>query len=148
MYVPRTATGRHGVGIDGGRYTDIKGAAVAPGRITSLTVLIDKAGEYTIFDSYRSNRQKGFATKFIAVKKAPARIPGRRCPGWTRLHVKAVKCKPASQIASIAQSRFEDSEFGRVNTTVRRFKCFVDLFAPTGTLTTCRNGDRQIRFQF
>jgi outer membrane murein-binding lipoprotein Lpp len=60
--VPADAKGKHGVGIDGGQYKNIKGAPVAPGRSTSLTVAVKK-GEYTIFDSYKNNREKGFTTK-------------------------------------------------------------------------------------
>ncbi|MGH2959610.1 MAG: hypothetical protein ACRDKE_08395 [Solirubrobacterales bacterium] len=59
--VPAKADGKHGVGIDGGQYKDIKGAPVAPGRSTSLTVAVVK-GKYTIFDSYKDNRNKGYET--------------------------------------------------------------------------------------
>lgn len=59
--VPSDAKGKHGVGIDGGQYDDIKGAPVAPGRSTSLTVAVVK-GKYTIFDSYKKNRDEGFKT--------------------------------------------------------------------------------------
>lgn len=61
VMVPENASGKHGVGIDGGQYKDIKGAPVAPGRSTSLTVAVTK-GKYTIFDSYKNNRDKGFET--------------------------------------------------------------------------------------
>lgn len=60
--VPADAKGKHGVGIDGGQYKDVKGAPVAPGRSTSLTVAVKK-GNYTIFDSYKKNREKGYETK-------------------------------------------------------------------------------------
>jgi hypothetical protein len=60
--VPADADGKHGVGIDGGQYKDVKGAPVKPGRSTSLTVQVKK-GNYTIFDSYKNNRDKGFETK-------------------------------------------------------------------------------------
>jgi major membrane immunogen (membrane-anchored lipoprotein) len=60
--VPADAKGKHGVGIDGGQYDNIKGAPVAPGRSTSLTVAVKK-GSYTIFDSYKNNRNKGYETK-------------------------------------------------------------------------------------
>jgi hypothetical protein len=59
--VPANADGKHGVGIDGGQYKDIKGAPVAPGRSTSLTVAVTK-GKYTIFDSYKNNRDDGYET--------------------------------------------------------------------------------------
>jgi hypothetical protein len=59
--VPADASGKHGVGIDGGQYKNIKGAPVAPGRSTSLTVAVKK-GSYTIFDSYKNNKKKGFET--------------------------------------------------------------------------------------
>lgn len=59
--VPSSADGKHGVGIDGGQYNDIKGAPVAPGRSTSLTVAVTK-GKYTIFDSYKNNRDDGYET--------------------------------------------------------------------------------------
>lgn len=59
--VPPNASGKHGVGIDGGQYNNVKGAPVAPGRSTSLTVAVKK-GSYTIFDSYKNNRNKGFET--------------------------------------------------------------------------------------
>ena len=65
--VPADAKGQHGVGIDGGDYKDVKGAPVKPGRSTSLTVLV-KEGKYTIFDSYKNNRDKGFETE-LTVKK-------------------------------------------------------------------------------
>ncbi|MGK2878367.1 MAG: hypothetical protein ACSLFF_07300 [Solirubrobacterales bacterium] len=60
--VPSSADGKHGVGIDGGQYKDIKGAPVAPGRSTSLTVAVTK-GRYTIFDSYKNNRDQGYETE-------------------------------------------------------------------------------------
>lgn len=59
--VPTDASGKHGVGIDGGQYKNVKGAPVAPGRSTSLTVAVKK-GSYTIFDSYKNNRNKGYET--------------------------------------------------------------------------------------
>lgn len=59
VMVPENAKGKHGVGIDGGDYKNIKGAPVAPGRSTSLTVAVKK-GKYTVFDSYKKNRDKGF----------------------------------------------------------------------------------------
>jgi hypothetical protein len=59
--VPSSASGKHGVGINGGQYKNIKGAPVAPGRSTSLTVSVKK-GDYTIFDSYKNNADKGYET--------------------------------------------------------------------------------------
>ena len=64
---PTDSDTQHGVGIDGGTYKDVKGAPVKPGRSTSLTVAV-KAGTYTIFDSYKDNREKGFETK-LTVKE-------------------------------------------------------------------------------
>ncbi|MGH2905913.1 MAG: hypothetical protein ACRDKI_04000 [Solirubrobacterales bacterium] len=58
---PPTNKGMHGVGIDGGVYTNVKGAPVKPGRATSLTVAVKK-GKYEIFDSYKDNRSKGYTT--------------------------------------------------------------------------------------
>lgn len=60
--VPSETKGQHGVGIDGGQYKNIAGAPVKPGRSTSLTVSVKK-GDYTIFDSYKNNRDEGFETK-------------------------------------------------------------------------------------
>lgn len=65
--VPADAKGQHGVGIDGGDYKNVEGAPVKPGRSTSLTVAV-KEGKYTIFDSYKNNRDKGFETA-LTVKK-------------------------------------------------------------------------------
>lgn len=65
--VPADAKGQHGVGIDGGDYKDVKGAPVKPGRSTSLTVAV-KEGKYTIFDSYKNNRDKGFETALTVEK--------------------------------------------------------------------------------
>lgn len=65
--VPSDADGQHGVGIDGGQYDNVKGAPVKPGRSTSLTVAV-KEGKYTIFDSYKNNRNKGYETA-LTVKK-------------------------------------------------------------------------------
>lgn len=62
VHVPDNAKGKHGVGIDGGDYKNIKGAPVQPGRSTSLTVAVKK-GEYTVFDSHSDNRKKGFTSK-------------------------------------------------------------------------------------
>lgn len=64
---PSDSKTQHGVGIDGGSYKDVKGAPVKPGRSTSLTVAVE-AGTYTIFDSYKNNREDGFETK-LTVKK-------------------------------------------------------------------------------
>ncbi|MFT4050044.1 MAG: hypothetical protein QM648_09445 [Solirubrobacterales bacterium] len=60
--VPEDAKGQHGVGIDGGQFNNVKGAAVKPGRSTSLTVTVTK-GDYEIFDSYKHNRDKGYTAK-------------------------------------------------------------------------------------
>jgi major membrane immunogen (membrane-anchored lipoprotein) len=65
--VPADADGQHGVGIDGGQYDNIKGAPVKPGRSTSLTVSV-KEGKYTIFDSYKNNRNKGYETALTVSK--------------------------------------------------------------------------------
>lgn len=64
---PKDSGGEHGVGIDGGDYKDVKGAPVKPGRSTSLTVTV-KEGKYTIFDSYKNNRDDGFETKLTVTK--------------------------------------------------------------------------------
>lgn len=57
---PSDSDTQHGVGIVGGEYKDeVKGAPVKPGRSTSLTVAVKK-GKYTIFDSYKDNKDKGF----------------------------------------------------------------------------------------
>ena len=64
---PASNSGQHGVGIDGGVYKNVAGAPVKPGRATSLTVAV-KPGDYEIYDSYKSNRDKGFVTK-LTVKK-------------------------------------------------------------------------------
>lgn len=64
---PDASKGQHGVGIDGGDYKDVKGAPVKPGRATSLTVAV-KAGKYTIFDSYKNNRSKGYKTTLTVSK--------------------------------------------------------------------------------
>lgn len=64
---PTNSGTEHGVGITGGDYKDVKGAPVKAGRSTSLTVAV-KEGTYTIFDSYKDNREKGFETK-LTVKK-------------------------------------------------------------------------------
>lgn len=64
---PTDSDTQHGVGINGGTYKDVKGAPVKPGRSTSLTVAV-KEGTYTIFDSYKDNREKGFETK-LTVKE-------------------------------------------------------------------------------
>ena len=64
VVVPKSAKRMHGVGIDGGVYKNIDGAAVKPGRKTSLTVDL-APGRYVVYDSYRKNRRKGFRTKVI-----------------------------------------------------------------------------------
>jgi hypothetical protein len=65
---PSTNSGQHGVGIDGGAYKNVNGAPVKPGRATSLTVAV-KPGSYTIYDSYKNNRSKGYETKLTVTKK-------------------------------------------------------------------------------
>jgi hypothetical protein len=67
VVVPANAKGQHGVGINGGTYKNIVGAPVKPGRATSLTVAV-KPGTYTIFDSYKSNKSKGYTTKLVVKK--------------------------------------------------------------------------------
>lgn len=64
---PTNSGTEHGVGISGGDYKNVKGAPVKPGRSTSLTVAV-KEGTYTIFDSYKDNREKGFETKLTVEK--------------------------------------------------------------------------------
>lgn len=66
--VPDDAKGQHGVGIQGGVYKQpVDGAPVKPGLSTSLTVDL-KPGEYTIFDSYKKNRDKGYETTLTVAK--------------------------------------------------------------------------------
>lgn len=64
VVVPKSAKHKHGVGVDGGVYNDIDGAAVKPGSETSLTIDVEP-GRYVIYDSYKKNRRKGFRTKVI-----------------------------------------------------------------------------------
>jgi plastocyanin len=47
---PQDSGEKHGIGIDGGDYNNVKGVPVAPGRQTSLTVTL-KPGSYKYFDS-------------------------------------------------------------------------------------------------
>lgn len=64
---PTNAKSQHGIGIDGEQLKDVDGAAVKPGRSTSLTVDL-KPGDYEIYDSYKNNREKGYTTKLKVEK--------------------------------------------------------------------------------
>jgi hypothetical protein len=77
--IPSTARQSHGIGIDGGRYQNLKGATVKPGRTTSLTIYLP-SGDYTIFDSKGGNRANGYAVKLhVTSKPAPRASFGKPC---------------------------------------------------------------------
>lgn len=71
LAVPASATGSHGVAIDGEIYKNIEGGSVKPGHATSLTIAL-KPGKYTIYDPVGNNRDAGFKTKLIVGRNAPA----------------------------------------------------------------------------
>ncbi|MBI5309496.1 MAG: hypothetical protein HZB14_00480 [Actinobacteria bacterium] len=65
---PTDAKGQHGIGITGEALKDIDGAAVKPGRSTSLTVDL-KPGDYEVYDSYKNNRKEGYTADLKVEKK-------------------------------------------------------------------------------
>lgn len=149
--VPTSATGMHGVGIDGGPYNNVKGAPVLPGRSSSLTVELPP-GDYTVFDSYKSNRSRGYAVKVRVVDEAkPLRLPGRVCakPGAffdSIVRVTGVSCRGARRVGATADRLWGDSGETATRVTARGFDCRINVKSRHGLLVTCVRGEKKIRF--
>lgn len=146
VVVPETAKGKHGVGVDGGPYRNINGVAVRPGRSTSLTISMP-VGKYTIYDSYKNNRARGYYVKVTVVaKKSQIPVPGTRCRdvetpafGLVTTYVKNFTCGEAT----ILRDRMVAANPSQTSpVVVDGFKCVIEPFTPTGPTTTCASGDR------
>lgn len=148
--VPKSAKGKHGIGIDGGPYKDIAGAPVKPGRMTSLTVDLP-AGDYTVFDSYKNNRKRGYAVKLHVTHKRAKHVSfGERCPGFggiglSQTWVKGVSCSSATKLMDAVTSRWEaDNDFAYTPIIEREFTCYISPFSSVGLKFTCLAGDNRV----
>lgn len=151
VLVPPSASGQHGVGIDGGRYVDIRGASVKPGRVTSLTVGLEP-GNYTIFDSYKNNRERGYAIPIIAVEGNVTRPEGKRCSidlgfgiGDTAWQTRS-SCRRAGQVAESVDRQWRKSGFLGTAFVARSYRCTLEPVTAIGLTTTCARGSSRIIF--
>jgi hypothetical protein len=151
--VPSTAKGQHGIGIDGQQYKDIKGAPVKPGQSTSLTVQV-KPGDYTVFDSYRNNRAKGY---FVKVHVTNAKLKhvsyGTRCRSssgffyFQGVWVKNVTCRSALKLRSEVQEIWEgDNDFSYTPISTHGFNCVVTPFSVVGLKFSCLADGARVTF--
>lgn len=149
--VPENAKGKHGIGIDGGAYKDIKGVHVKPGRMSSLTVEL-KPGVYTVFDSYKSNRSRGYSVRVKVVEKAKRlRLPGVVCAKSgaffdSIVRVSGISCQSARAVGVSAEELWFDSGYTANSVQAEGFNCRIDVKSRYGFLVTCTNGDQRIRF--
>lgn len=152
--VPASAKSYHGVGIDGGPYSDVKGAWVLPGRASSLTVQVER-GRYTLFDSYKDNRKLGYRASLSVSKSAKqVRRAGRSCGRFAEgfsghldnVHVKRTSCKQASRVGDSAFELWESGNFEATVVTTRGFKCRIRTNSPIGLQVICRSGSRRVHF--
>lgn len=149
--VPEDAKGKHGIGIYGGAYKDVRGAHVKPGYMSSLTLKL-KPGVYTVFDSYKSNRSRGYSVRVRVVEKAKRlRLPGLVCAKDgaffnSIVRVSGVTCRSARTVGAKAERLWFDSGYTASNVRAEGFNCRIDLKSRYGFLVTCVNGDQRIRF--
>lgn len=143
-YVPESATGTHGIGIDGGMYIDIKGAPVKPGRSTSLTMGLNKSGEYTIFDSYKQNKTKGYSVKVRVTKSRMKRVSyGKLCPAadffdiFGALWVKNVTCSSARKLRDSVSEKWSASGYAYAPIQEREFNCILNPVSAIGFKYSC-----------
>lgn len=151
---PQSAKAYHGVGLDGGPYSNVKGAWVLPGRATSLTIGLER-GRYTLFDSYKDNRQLGYRASLRVSKSAKrVRLSGRTCGFYDggfgghlqRAHVKRTSCKMAGLVGETAFELWKQADFATSAVTTRGFKCRIKLDTPIGLQVICRNGAKRVHF--
>jgi hypothetical protein len=152
--VPKAAKGRHGIGLDGGEYNNIRGATVKPGRQSSLTIELHP-GDYTVFDSYKGNRAKGYAVR-VHVTTTPAKQVsyGSTCryrdePAYyyTALWVKNVRCKSAHKLIDSVLRTWEDKNDFAYTPIVRgKFTCFITPFSSVGLKFSCLAGGARVTF--
>ncbi len=151
--VPSTAKGPHGIGIDGEQYKDIKGAPVKPGRSSSLTVEV-KPGNYTVFDSYKSNRAKGYFVKVhVTHAKAKHVSYGTLCRGpggffyFQGLWVKGVSCRSALKLMSEVQDIWQDdNDFSYAPISTHGFNCVITPFSVVGLKFSCLAEGARVAF--
>lgn len=152
--IPPSAKAYHGVGIDGGPYSNVKGVSVLPGRATSLTIAVGR-GRYTLFDSYKDNRQLGYRASLRVSKSAKqVRASGRTCGFFyggfggqlDRAHVKRTSCKMAGLVGETAFELWKQADFATSAVTTRGFKCRIKLDTPIGLQVICRNGAKRVHF--
>lgn len=150
-YVPESAKGTHGIGIDGGQYNDIKGAPVKPGRATSLTVALVKSGEYTVFDSYKHNRAKGYAVKVRVKKSSVTHVSyGKRCPVedffdvFSALWVKNVTCSSARKLKDSLSDKWSTSGYSYAPIQESEFNCIFHTASALGLKIACLAGDARV----
>lgn len=140
--VPKSATGRHGIGIDGGPYKNILGASVRPGSSSALTVGLPP-GDYTVFDSYKKNRSAGFYVKVHVTHAKPKHVSyGTLCRerdvfDSSRLWVKDMSCSAADVLLDEAYDLWRRNDLVYTPVTVREFTCYYTPFSAVGTKASC-----------
>ncbi|MFT4050157.1 MAG: hypothetical protein QM648_10030 [Solirubrobacterales bacterium] len=153
VLVPRKAKHRHGVAIDGGQYRNVAGAAVRPGRSSSLTIQLNP-GKYTIYDPVNSNRRRGYYVKLVVLsaKAQTPTIAGDSCDdaGGLDFHnwfASGIACADAAKLADKFDSAWRKSGFSFQPLNVAGFACNLDPFGTFGLMTTCTNGAASVVFR-
>lgn len=159
VFIPKSAKGNHGIGIDGGRYEDIRGADVLPGRVTSLTIFL-APGNYTVFDSYKSNRDAGYSVAVQVVASKVRRPTGTRCSADSLVEglpftgelfatsdsawQKHSTCRRAEEVAVSANKTWRASGYTATEISARGYSCTVRPFTSIGLTLTCKRGKARI----
>jgi hypothetical protein len=148
--VPSSAKESHGIGIDGGRYKNILGAPVKPGRTTSLTISLSP-GDYTVFDSYKKNRAKGYALKVHVTHAKQKHVSyGKLCAPtdffglFQVLWTKNVSCRSAWKLSEAVGEMWADSNYSYEPIVEREFTCFITPASAIGLKTSCLAGDSRV----
>ncbi len=153
VYVPKSARGRHGVGLNGGYYRNVNGASVRPGFVSSLTVAL-RPGRYTVYDPFARNRAKGFYVKVVVTKNKGGNFSlGTECseevfPSFasTFAWVTDMSCKAAGDLKTEIELAELDPNFKWLPFSIKGFSCTTEPFARTGLTTTCVNGTQKAIF--
>ncbi|MBJ7355242.1 MAG: hypothetical protein JHC98_10505 [Thermoleophilaceae bacterium] len=148
--VPKTAKGKHGIGIDGGYYHDANGAPISPGYSSSLTIELFP-GDYTVYDSYKSNRKKGYAFKLHVTHARAKRVSyGSRCrPAsvWDfgeTIWVKNISCRSARKLIERAEEQLDQGSYPSGPVTVQDFTCYYEPFSAIGSKSACIASDARV----
>lgn len=146
--VPKTATGKHGIGIDGGAYSNVLGYPVTPGHSTTLSLELEP-GNYTLFDSFEENRSRGYSLKLKVLKRHGGKWRyGKSCgirpfgavfSAYTTWTI-GTTCTSAGKLRRKLNAEWDAAETGWSDIVVLGYTCSFNPYAPSGLKIKCVNG--------